>query len=164
VTPADVGEILDRLAAAGVRCWVDGGWGVDALLGTTTRLHADLDLVVFTPDLARARFALPGFTRVLRDWLPAALALADDGGREVDLHPVTGAAGGGGEQLLPDGHRFRYPAPVPGVIGGRPVRCVDPHTQVLCHLGYPPGATDRLDVRRLCTRFGLAVPESYRAG
>ncbi|WP_445256595.1 hypothetical protein [Nocardioides aurantiacus] len=25
---------------------------------------------------------------MLRDWLPAALALRDPGGREVDLHPV----------------------------------------------------------------------------
>jgi hypothetical protein len=28
-----VTEILDRLAARGIEVWVDGGWGVDALLG-----------------------------------------------------------------------------------------------------------------------------------
>lgn len=26
-------DVLDRLDAAGIEWWVDGGWGVDALLG-----------------------------------------------------------------------------------------------------------------------------------
>lgn len=43
---SDVMEVLDRLRSAGVRFWVDGGWGVDALLGEQTREHEDLDLVV----------------------------------------------------------------------------------------------------------------------
>ena len=34
----DVVQILDRLAACGIEAWVDGGWGVDALLGDQTRL------------------------------------------------------------------------------------------------------------------------------
>ena len=42
----EVVSVLDALAAAGVDAWVDGGWGVDALLGEQTRDHADLDLVV----------------------------------------------------------------------------------------------------------------------
>ena len=39
----DVIEILDRLDAAGVRYWVHGGWGKDALLGQETRPHDDLE-------------------------------------------------------------------------------------------------------------------------
>jgi hypothetical protein len=33
----DVVEILDRLDAAGVEAWLDGGWAVDAVLGEQTR-------------------------------------------------------------------------------------------------------------------------------
>ncbi len=30
---SDVLEIVERLGGAGVRVWLDGGWGVDALIG-----------------------------------------------------------------------------------------------------------------------------------
>lgn len=34
--------MIDQLTAAGIRVWVDGGWGVDALVGRQTRHHDDL--------------------------------------------------------------------------------------------------------------------------
>ena len=50
-TPAwRVLAVLDLLAAAEVRAWVAGGWGVDALLGRQTRPHCDIDLVVGDDD------------------------------------------------------------------------------------------------------------------
>jgi SAM-dependent methyltransferase len=147
----DVLALLKLLDDAGTTTWVDGGWGVDALLGDTSRAHADLDLVVNADDLpaVRAALASAGFHRILRDWLPTALAVADDTGREVDLHPVTPTQDGGGDQRQPDGGTFHYPPPVAGTIGGRPVRCVDAATQARCHLGYEPTAKDRQDMARL---------------
>jgi lincosamide nucleotidyltransferase A/C/D/E len=38
--------IVDLLEADGIGVWLDGGWGVDALLGRQTREHDDLGLVV----------------------------------------------------------------------------------------------------------------------
>ncbi|MBO0839321.1 MAG: hypothetical protein J2O49_00650 [Sciscionella sp.] len=191
---ADVIDILTALDDAGVRVWVDGGWGIDALLGARSRPHADLDLVIDAGDVALARGVLAdaGFSTVLRDWLPTALALADDRGRQVDLHPVTPTPDGGGDQHLPAGASFHYPAPVAGVIDGRAVRCVflarfacsstpsigsamqaslallspqsgvDAATQVRCHLGYPPTGTDRHDMALLRERLGVRLPEQYR--
>jgi lincosamide nucleotidyltransferase A/C/D/E len=46
MTAADVVEILGWLGAASVDVWLDGGWGVDALVGEQTREHKDLDLIV----------------------------------------------------------------------------------------------------------------------
>ncbi|HEY7989282.1 MAG TPA: hypothetical protein VIE19_08690, partial [Lapillicoccus sp.] len=40
------------LADAGVRFWLAGGWGVDALAGRQTRSHRDLDLLVDAADEA----------------------------------------------------------------------------------------------------------------
>jgi lincosamide nucleotidyltransferase A/C/D/E len=153
----DVLDVLALLADAGLTAWVDGGWGVDALLGATTREHADLDLVVRLDEIASVRevLAQAGFTAVLRDWLPNALAVADDKGRSVDLHPVTRSPDGGGDQAVLGGGTFHYPAPVPGVIGGQPVSCVDARTQLLCHSGYQPTGKDRQDIARLRCRFGL---------
>ena len=42
----EVLAVLDRLADEGTAAWVDGGWGVDALLERQTRDHSDLDLVI----------------------------------------------------------------------------------------------------------------------
>ena len=36
--------VVELLERAQITVWIDGGWGVDALLGSETRRHADLDL------------------------------------------------------------------------------------------------------------------------
>jgi lincosamide nucleotidyltransferase A/C/D/E len=41
---AEVMRVLRALEAAGVRYWLEGGWGVDALAGRQTRPHRDLDI------------------------------------------------------------------------------------------------------------------------
>ncbi|MFD0561559.1 nucleotidyltransferase domain-containing protein [Kitasatospora saccharophila] len=160
---SDVLEVLDLLKGAGAAAWVDGGWGVDALVGETTRMHSDLDLVVLSDQLDVVRDALAGagFTEVLRDRLPTALAVADGAGREIDLHPVLGSLREGGQQQLPGGERFHYPAPVTGTIGGRRVLCVDAATQVRCHLGYQATDKDRRDMERLRAGTGVELPPGY---
>lgn len=57
----DAQRVLDLLADFADRdisVWLDGGWAVDALLGTQTRLHDDLDLVARRQDTARIIDAL----------------------------------------------------------------------------------------------------------
>ncbi len=159
----DVLQLVRRLLDAGVRLWLDGGWGVDALLGEQTRDHSDLDLVVFRGDLDDARRVLEtlGFT-VLRDWLPNAIAFRDAAGREVDLHPVDPTPDGGGDQIQLDGERrWHYSPPVSGTIAGCVVPCSPQHDQLLCHLGYEPRDTDRADMHHLGRRFGLELPPPY---
>jgi lincosamide nucleotidyltransferase A/C/D/E len=163
MTATDVLGVLSRLEAAGLTAWVDGGWGVDALLGETTRDHDDLDLAVLLPQLEAVRSVLAedGYGIVLRDWLPTSLALADQAGREIDLHLLRPAADGGGDQALLDGRSFHHPPPVRGAVAGRPVRCMDAATQVRAHLGYPPTAKDRQDMARLRERLGVELPAPY---
>jgi lincosamide nucleotidyltransferase A/C/D/E len=163
---ADVLGVMSTLARAGLGAWVDGGWGVDALLGEATRTHSDLDLVVLLPELQAVRDALTvaGYDRVVRDWLPTAIAVADRSGHEVDLRPVAAAADGGGEQTQFDGRTFHYSAPVAGTIGGQPVLCVDPATQVRGRLSQSPAAKDWHDIGLLHERFELDLPAPYRVG
>jgi lincosamide nucleotidyltransferase A/C/D/E len=108
MTAADALEVLELLEAAGIEPWLDGGWGVDALLGVQTREHADLDLTIPVASVASAARELlegAGFA-TLRDWLPVALALRDPRGREVALHPLAPSPDGGGDQAQPDGAPF----------------------------------------------------------
>jgi lincosamide nucleotidyltransferase A/C/D/E len=57
---SDVLAVLDQLDRAGVVVWLDGGWGVDALLGGQSRPHQDLDLVIDRDDCEAAQTALAG--------------------------------------------------------------------------------------------------------
>lgn len=42
----DACEILSWAYNNNIEIWLDGGWGVDALLGKETRQHNDIDLFV----------------------------------------------------------------------------------------------------------------------
>lgn len=161
----DVLGVAACLDAANIPLWLDGGWGVDALLGEQTRSHDDLDVVMAAVDLDAARDALRGLGFVLVvDELPTRCVLRDAGDRRIDVHPVTFDSEGGGLQQQPEGPPFRYPPEGlagTGTIAGRPVRCLTAELQLRCHLGYEPDADDARDVRLLCARFGLALPASF---
>lgn len=159
---ADVLTLVSDLDELGVACWLDGGWGVDCLLGEQTREHSDLDLVVDRSDLDRVRNWLEqrGYS-VIRDWLPTSIAFRDAAGLEVDLHPVDLTADGGGDQVLRDGSRWHYSAPVEGSVAGHPVRCASASDQLAMHRGYDPRPVDVADVRRLAARFDLPRPPGF---
>jgi lincosamide nucleotidyltransferase A/C/D/E len=56
--PADhVVEIYDLLKSHGIKIWIDGGWGVDALLEKQTREHGDLDIAIQEHDLSKTSSA-----------------------------------------------------------------------------------------------------------
>jgi lincosamide nucleotidyltransferase A/C/D/E len=158
--------LLDAAAAAGVAVWLDGGWGVDALLGAQHRVHDDADLVVRLEDVERLTVVLSahGFSVAVDD-LPTRLVLRTPDGEQVDLHPVTFDADGHGWQAgaAPDGSACRYPADqfVDGTVDGRSVPCLGPQVQLEHHCGYVPRPHDISDMRRLTSRFALAMPEHY---
>jgi lincosamide nucleotidyltransferase A/C/D/E len=168
---ADVGdviEILDALTSAGIEAWLDGGWGVDALLGEQTRPHQDLDLVVRLEDVARLRSALAPAGFELVEGVPESnFVLRDGRGREVDVHPVRFDDAGDGVYRMEDGGDWIFPAAGfvgRGVVGGRDVRCLTPEVQMLGHAGgYEPHETDFHDMRLLHERFGTALQGPYAA-
>ena len=160
----DLFELLDAFDEIAVHYWLDGGWGVDCLLGAQSRVHGDLDVVLPRSDVHRVRALLVsrGFG-VVRDWLPTTLAVRDGQGREVDLHPVDLTADGGGDQTLRDGAIWHYAPPVEGSINGRSIRCASAEQQLLMHQGYEPRPIDHLDVRRIAERFCLPAPPPFDA-
>jgi lincosamide nucleotidyltransferase A/C/D/E len=111
----DVVEVVDRLDATGIEWWIEGGWGVDALLGRQTREHGDLDLGVYLSDVPRVESELSEFQRIETGEWPRFLLLEDEHGRRVDL--ALGADG-----VRPERARGR--------IGGREVRCVSLEVQL----------------------------------
>jgi lincosamide nucleotidyltransferase A/C/D/E len=164
----DVIEILDALASAGIDAWLDGGWGVDALLGEQTRSHQDVDLVVRLDQVAGMRSVLaPVGFRLIEGAPDSNFVLRDGRDREVDVHPVRFDDTGGGVYRMEDGGDWIYPAAGfagRGIIAGREVKCLTPDIQMLGHAGgYVPHETDFHDMRLLHERFGTALQGPYAA-
>ena len=156
-------EAVDALTAAGVRFWLDGGWGVDALLGEQTRDHADLDLIIDDADVGRLRAALGalGYTEV-PDASATSFVLVRDRDDRIDVHPIPFDAAGVGRFDLGDGRRWPFPPRAftgRGRVRDRDVPCLTADAQVQCHAqGYAPTENDLGDMERLQERFGVVLP------
>ncbi len=165
----DVLRLIDAIEDRGIDVWVDGGWGVDALLGEQTRAHADLDIVVQHKDVPTLRRLLEkrGSRDEPRDDArPWNFVLADGRGREVDVHAITFDSEGNGLYSSPGKEEGTYypAASLTGVgrLKGREVKCISAEWQVKFHSGYDVNDKDRPDVLALCDRFGLELPKEYR--
>jgi lincosamide nucleotidyltransferase A/C/D/E len=94
-------EVIDFYRAmehSGITVWIDGGWGVDALLGKQTRPHSDLDIAIQQEDVAniRALQESQGYRGIkLEIARPHNFVLGDDKGREIDIHVIALDAKGG---------------------------------------------------------------------
>jgi lincosamide nucleotidyltransferase A/C/D/E len=159
---ADVIEVVEALQEAGVDVWLDGGWGVDALLEKQTREHDDLDVVVGVDHVSRLIVVLAnlGFTEI-KTWpgSPEVIVLRDPNDRRVDVHPVRFDIEGNGVQKIEGGREWTYPAAGfagAGTVEGRSVRCLTPEVQILCHAGYELDEDDVRDIAALRARFGLS--------
>jgi lincosamide nucleotidyltransferase A/C/D/E len=184
VTAEDVVDLYSGLLEQGVQLWVDGGWGVDALLGRQTRSHKDLDAIVAFEHLpALARFLSErGFSLKLiwenNRWAhcpeppalvgrehPAveaatAFVLEDDSGRELDFHVVRFDEYGRGMPAWNSDFVFPPEAFAGlGTVGGTGVRCLSAETQMRTHTGYVLKESDVHDLRLLHDRFGIDYPD-----
>jgi len=188
MTAADLVDLYSGLVARGVRLWVDGGWGVDALLGRQTRPHRDLDTMAAFDDLPALTGFLGGRGFSLKEiweenrWTPCpsppaligrrhpaaeaaaetatAFVLEDRSGRELDFHVVRFDERGRGTPAWDSDLVFPPDAFAGlGVVGGTRVRCLSAETQMRAHTGYALKESDVRDLRLLHDRFGIAYPE-----
>lgn len=152
--------------AADLPYWIDGGWGVDALLGEQTRPHSDLDLAVRFHDIGRfEELLIPlGYQPVIdpeqRIWNPVFRHPIDG---SVDLHGFVMNANGEGVLGEPSENSM-YPAGAldgVGQIGPMRVRCIATRFVLLFRNGFEPREVDHHDVEVLCSRFGIERPSGF---
>ena len=159
----DACEILRWAAEADIPVVLDGGWGVDALIGRETRLHNDIDLFV-KEDMYHTFIEIikaKGYREVPMEYTTANHTVwMDDRNRIIDMHSFQYAMDG---QIEYEGCMF--PAKTfsgKGMIGNIAVQCIEPESQVTFHQGYAFDENDVHDVKLLCETFGIAVPEEYQ--
>ncbi len=163
----DVIEIVELLEKKGIDVWLDGGWGVDALLGEETRPHEDVDIVIQQKDVPRLRELLEaqGYQDVERDDTSAwNFVLGDSKGHLVDVHAFSFDFEGNGI-YGPVEKGVMYPAVSltgSGKVNGHSVKCISAEQIIKFHTGYDPDENDIKDVSALCERFGINYPEEYR--
>jgi lincosamide nucleotidyltransferase A/C/D/E len=166
VNSFDVVDFYNTITQLGVELWIDGGWGVDALLGGQTRPHEDLDIAIQKKDVPVLRHLLQGrgYADIkLGDVRPWNFVLGDDNGREIDVHIIVLDDQGNGI-YGPPGKGEMYPAASlagTGNINGQAVRCISPEWMVKFHSGYDLKDKDFRDVSALCKKFGIELPTAY---
>jgi lincosamide nucleotidyltransferase A/C/D/E len=167
INASDVVELLSWLEHHGVGVWLNGGWGVDSLLGHETREHEDLDITISAADRAAYTAAMEaaGFTphRVDNEfnWV-----LIDGRGRLVDVHLVDFServvTGAGVSIYGPAGLPFEVGSlEGRGTIAGKPVKCETAEFQVRGHTRYTPDEKDYRDVLALCAAFDIEMPPVF---
>jgi len=163
---ADVIKIYTDLENLGITIWIDGGWGVDALLGEQTRPHKDLDIAIQQRDVPQLRALLEVRSykeTKLQDAQPWNSVLGDEGGREIDVHVIVLDSHGDGVYGPVENGQV-YPSASltgSGAIQGRTVKCISAEWSVKFHSGYQLKEKDFVDVSALCKKYGLDLPEEY---
>ena len=159
VTKNDAVGIISLFEDANIDVFIDGGWGVDALLGYESREHNDIDIFIEAVNKNNAYEILKrnGFHEIAMDYSTSSHSVWHHiDNRIIDLHLFTYDSD---HNLVFEGEK--YPAEVfsgLGTIEGRKVICIAPNYQVQFHLGYTRDENDIKDVLLLCQAFNLETP------
>ncbi len=176
VTPEDVVRICQQIEDSGIRLWLTGGWGIDALLGENTRQHKDLDIFVLVDDVVHLNELLAGEGfQLVKLWsenlstvdacgnkIETGYVLRNPDGQELDVHAFRFDLHGNGIPAWQVDSGFIFS---PGDLSGRGavngfyVPCQSAVNQMLCHLGYKLPDYQWGDLDRLHEKFGVEFSE-----
>src|SRR5574344_1288113 len=148
VNITDVKQILQFAIDAEIKVFLDGGWGVDALLGYQSRAHNDIDIFVEKNDYQNFIEIMKanGFYEIKMEYTTLNHTVWEDlKNRIIDGHcfPVETFSGKGRIEEIE-------------------VSCIEPYSQVMFHLGYEFDENDAHDVKLLCETFHIEIPNEYR--
>ena len=162
MTAQDVIELLQLCKKNNIEITIDGGWGIDALLGKQTRKHKDLDIALEHKYVSKLCQLLEakGYQNIPRDdTTEYNFVMGDDKGHEIDFHSYTFDAKGNNI------FGVKYPLESLtgiGTINDYSVKCISPEYMVKFHTGYTLREHDYHDMRILCKHFGIPLPDEFK--
>lgn len=162
----DVISLYNKLENLNIKIWIDGGWGVDALLGKQTRFHKDLDIAIQQKDIPAFRKLLEelGYNEIkLNIARPHNFILGDKYNHEIDVHVIVlNDQGNGIYGPIENGEVYPSVSLTgKGKLDNLEVNCISPEYVVKFHSGYPLNEKDFHDVLAVCKKFDLEIPTEY---
>ena len=171
VSADDVINIYKRLSNNDIQLWLNGGWGIDALLGEQTRNHKDLDVLVRFDDVIRMRELLSrdgyGLKEIWSEnrWVKdvvgvevaTAFVLQDSSQHEIDVHAFCFDDSGNGIPAWDDTEGFvfrKQDMAGEGRVAGIVIPCISFEMQLRCHAGYALPEKQVKDLELLHKKFG----------
>ena len=145
-------EVLDLLDSLEIKYWIDGGWGVDILLGKQNREHRDIDVdfdgnfTVVLLDALKAK----GY-EITTDWSPTRIELYHSELGYIDIHPLIISEAGSAKQagLNDDWYDFKAEWFSRALFDNRVIPCISVEAQKLFHSGYELREVDKIDMKNL---------------
>jgi lincosamide nucleotidyltransferase A/C/D/E len=152
VTKESLIEVLDLLDSMEIHYWIEGGWGVDILLGKQNRVHRDID-VDFDGEFTKAlldKLREIGYEIVV-DLSPSRIELHHPNLGYIDIHPLIINKDGSARQADLQGGWYELDAKWFSTAGfeGRVIPCISAEAQRLFHSGYELREVDKIDMKNL---------------
>ena len=148
--------IIDLLNELQIQYWVEGGWGIDLLLGKQTREHRDIDIDfdASVESVLMEKLLEHGY-QLMTDERPTRVELYHPEHGYLDLHPFDLSEPGKMKQANPEGGWFELEAAwfSEAIFESRWIPCVSVEGQRLFHSGYELRTVDQLDLEQLNARY-----------
>lgn len=147
-------EVLNLLDSLQIKYWIDGGWGVDVLLGKQNREHRDVDVNFdgrFTDRLLN-ELKDKGY-QIITDWSPTRIELYHPELGYIDIHPLIISEDGRAKQagLNNDWYDFEAEWFSSALFEGRIIPCISAEAQKIFHSGYELREVDKIDLENLAS-------------
>lgn len=148
--------IIDILAELNIRYWIEGGWGIDVLIGNQTREHRDVDIDFDAAyeNILMDRLREIGY-QITTDCRPTRVELYHPIHGYIDVHPLIISETGDAKQANPEGGWFNLEANwfSESAFEARIIPCISVEGQRLFHSGYELREIDKADLKRLNDTF-----------
>jgi lincosamide nucleotidyltransferase A/C/D/E len=145
--------------------WIDGGWGIDALLEKQTRDHSDLDIVIEEENVNKSINLLKskGFKEIPKDDSRPWNFVIGNNCYQIDYHVINfDKIGNGIYGPIDNGVYYpKYAFNSKGIILETEVDCISPKYQIESHQGYDIKYKDYLDVKAICVKYKISLPDEY---
>lgn len=151
-TKEDLIAVLDILDGLKIRYWLDGGWGVDVLVGKQTREHRDIDIdfdAAYTNQLIEILVSR-GYS-ITTDLRPVRIELYHPEMSYIDIHPFLLSDDGTAKQADAAGGWYEFPPNYfsRALFEGRNISCISVEGQKVFHTGYELRQIDKHDIRNI---------------
>lgn len=148
-TKEDLMAVISLFEDAGIKYWIDGGWGVDILAGKQTRSHRDIDINFDSQHTEKLLNLLLEYGyEVDTDWKAVRIELYSEKYGYLDIHPFVLKEDGTAKQADLEGGWYEFEKDFFGnaVFESKTIPCISVKGQKIFHTGYDLRDKDKHDI------------------